>query len=274
LAANDKRARKKQFRDEAAAVREAELRKRRLVRFGVLGLVVLGVITWALLSGKDTDQASDNQNAAETIETNAPTEEPSAAPEGVACDGEEPPASDPKQYDKPEQVMEPGVDYAAVLHTSCGDIEIDLLEEKAPDTVNSFIFLSKEGFYDGLTFHRIVSGFVIQGGDPEGTGQGGPGYVVKDEFPKEGNEYIFGTVAMANAGPNTTGSQFFIVVHEGAKGQTDEPVGLDPLYSLFGEATEDSYEVIKEIAKVETGGPTGESPVVPVYINSIEIIER
>jgi len=151
---------------------------------------------------------------------------------------------------------------------------MDLFEEEFPETVNNFVFLAQEGFYDGLTFHRIVGNFVIQGGDPEGTGQGGPGYVVPDEFPDKGREYIFGTVAMANAGPNSTGSQFFIVVHEGANGETDEPVGLDPLYSLFGEATEDSYDVIKEIATVEVGGPTGESPVVPVYINSIEIIER
>jgi len=269
LAANDKRARKKQFRDEAAAARAAELRRRTWIRFGVLGLVVAAVIGFALFSGKDDGDSS-------TIKDPVSATEPAASeqPEGVACDGEEPPASDPQQYDEPEQVMEEGVDYAAVIHTSCGDIEIDLLEAKAPETVNSFIFLSQEGFYDGLTFHRIVGNFVIQGGDPEGTGQGGPGYVVPDEFPDKGREYIFGTVAMANAGPNSTGSQFFIVVHEGANGETDEPVGLDPLYSLFGEATEDSYDVIKEIATVEVGGPTGESPVVPVYINSIEIIER
>jgi cyclophilin family peptidyl-prolyl cis-trans isomerase len=269
LAAKDKRALKKQHRDEAAAAREAELRRRTLIRFGALGLVIAAVIGWALFSGKDDGDPS-------TVKDPAAATEPAAseAPEGVACGGEEPPASDPQQYDAPEQVMQDGVDYAAILHTSCGDIEIDLLEEKAPETVNSFIFLSQEGFYDGLTFHRIVSNFVIQGGDPEGTGQGGPGYVVPDEFPDKGREYIFGTVAMANAGPNTTGSQFFIVVHEGAKGQTDEPVGLDPLYSLFGMATEESFEVIKEISKVEVAGPTGESPVVPVYINSIEIVER
>ena len=268
MAANDKRARKKQFRDEAAMARQAELRRRTWIRFGILGLVIAGVIAWALFSGKDDDSS--------TIKDPASATEPAAseAPGGIACGGEEPPAPDPQQYDKPEQVIEEGVDYAAIIHTSCGDIEIDLLEEKAPKTVNSFIFLSQEGFYDGLTFHRIVSNFVIQGGDPEGTGQGGSGYVVPDEFPDKGNEYIFGTVAMANAGPNTTGSQFFIVVHEGANGETDEPVGLDPLYSLFGMATEESFEVIKEISKVEVGPPTGEAPVVPVYINSIEIIER
>ena len=272
LAANDKRARKKENRNAAAAAREAELKRRRAIRFGVLALVLLAVVGFALFSGRDS-ASDDNTDAGAGP---AATEEAESL---VACDGPEPPAADPQQYKKPEQVMQEGVDYAVILHTSCGDIEIDLLEDAAPKTVNSFLFLAGEGFYDSLTFHRIVSGFVIQGGDPEGTGQGGPGYVVPDEFPKKGNEYIFGTVAMANAGPNTTGSQFFIVVHEGANGETDEPVGLDPLYSLFGKATEASFEVIKEIAKVEVGGATGdpsaaEQPVVPVYINSIEIIER
>ena len=270
MATNDKRARKKLARDEAAAAREAELKRRRMIRFGILGLVILAVIGFALFSGKDAEDTSANKDDAGASTAPAASEEPT----GVACGGEEPPTSDPQQYKGPEQVMEDGVDYAAIIHTSCGDIEFDLLEEKAPKTVNSFIFLTQEGFYDGLTFHRIVSNFVIQGGDPEGTGGGGPGYVVDDEFPKKGNEYIFGTVAMANAGPGTTGSQFFIVVHEGANGETDEPVGLDPLYSLFGQATEESFEVIKEISKVEVGGQTGESPVVPVYINSIEIVER
>lgn len=269
MATNDKRARKKQFRDEAAAAREAELKRQRWIRFSVLGLIVAAVIGFALFSGKDADTTG-----AEGDQDPAATPAASEQVAGVACEGDEPPAADPQQYKAPKDVMEEGVDYAAIIHTSCGDIEIDLLEEKAPKTVNNFIFLSQEGFYDGLTFHRIVGNFVIQGGDPEGTGQGGPGYVVPDEFPEKGREYVFGTVAMANAGPGTTGSQFFIVVHEGATGQTDEPAGLDPLYSLFGEATEESFEVIKEISKVEVGGPTGEAPTVPVYINSIEIIER
>lgn len=275
MASNDKRARKKQFRDEAAAARAAEFRKRRLVRFGVLGLIVAAVLGFALFSGKEADESASKDAAAQPSEqASAPSDEPSAPPEGVACDGEKPPAATSKQYDAPEDVMKEGVDYAAVMHTSCGDIEMDLLEAKAPETVNNFVFLSQEGFYDGLTFHRVVGNFVIQGGDPEGTGGGGPGYAIKDEFPKNGNEYVFGTVAMANAGPNTTGSQFFIVVHEGAAGQTDEPAGLDPLYSLFGKISQSSFEVAKEISKVEVGGPTGELPVLPVYIESIEIIER
>jgi cyclophilin family peptidyl-prolyl cis-trans isomerase len=269
----DKRARKRQFRDEAAAARDAELRRRRIIRFVVLGAVVAGVLGWALFSGKDTNDTAAKDSAQPTAGDQF-SAEPTEAPTGVACDGEEPPKANPQQYKKPEQVMQEGVDYAAIIHTSCGDLEFDLFEDKTPQTVNSFIFLAQEGFYDGLTFHRVVGNFVIQGGDPEGTGGGGPGYVVPDEFPAKGNEYVFGTVAMANAGPNSTGSQFFVVVHEGPNGETDEPAGLDPLYSLFGQLTEPSFEVAKTISQLEVGGPSGETPVTPVYINSIEIIER
>jgi cyclophilin family peptidyl-prolyl cis-trans isomerase len=261
--ATDKRARKKEHRDQLAAERQAALRKRRLARFGGIALVLAAVIGWALLSGRDEGE---------------PTAEETPRPAAAACDAEPPPPADPQQYDAAEQVIEEGVDYAAVISTSCGDITMDLLEDRAPETVNSFVFLAREGFYDGLTFHRIVSNFVIQGGDPEGTGGGGPGYVVKDEFPEKGNEYVFGTVAMANAGANSTGSQFFIVVHLGADDQTDEPAGLDPLYSLFGQVDPDSYDVIREISQQEVNAgsdPTNaERPIVPVYIESIEIIER
>ena len=273
---NEKRARKKQFRDEAAAAREAALQRRRLIRFTVLGLVILAVIGFALFSGKDATDTASTDDPIQPVATDQPSEEPSAEPAGVACGGEAPPPADSKQYKKPEESLAEGIDYGAIVHTSCGDIEIDLFEDEAPETVNSFVFLAQEGFYDGLTFHRVVSNFVIQGGDPDGTGSGGPGYTIPDEFPEKGNEYRFGTLAMANAGPGTTGSQFFIVVHEGPDGELDDPAGLDPLYSLFGQVSADSYEVIKAIATVEVGGTTGdpalaERPVSTVYINSIEI---
>ena len=260
--ATEKRARKKEHRDQVVAEREAALRRRRLARFGGIALVLAIVIGFALFSGRDEPE---------------PAVEETPSPAGAACDAEPPSPADPQQYDAAEQVLEEGVDYAAVIHTSCGDITLDLFEERAPETVNSFVFLAREGFYDGLTFHRIVSNFVIQGGDPEGTGPGGPGYTVTDEFPDKGNEYVFGTVAMANAGPGTTGSQFFIVVHLGANDETDEPAGLDPLYSLFGQVDPGSFEVIREISQVEVGGgddpSLAERPAIPVFIESIEIVE-
>ncbi|HEV3472779.1 MAG TPA: peptidylprolyl isomerase [Actinomycetota bacterium] len=258
--ATDKRARKR----DARAAREEALRRRRNTRLVVLAVVILGLIGAVIFTGRDDDKK-------------APTAADSPAPDAdVACGGEEPPEANPQQYNKPEQVLEKGVDYRAVISTSCGDIEMDLFEEEYPKTVNSFVFLAREGFYDGLTFHRIVGNFVIQGGDPEGTGGGGPGYDVPDEFPEEGNVYEFGIVAMANAGPGTTGSQFFIVTHLGPNDEV-EPAGLDPLYSLLGRVEESSAAVIREINQQETFGGNdparAEQPIVPVFINSVEIIE-
>jgi cyclophilin family peptidyl-prolyl cis-trans isomerase len=106
-------------------------------------------------------------------------------------------------------IIEKGKNYRALLETTKGPITINLFAAKTPVTVNNFVFLSKEGFYDNTFFHRIIKGFMIQGGDPQGTGMGGPGYKFADE-PFDG-EYVPGTVAMANAGPNTNGSQFFIM---------------------------------------------------------------
>lgn len=267
--ATDKRARKKQHRNEMLAERAANLRRRRMERIGAVAFVGLAIVGLAIFTGRDNEP--DDQPAATGA---SPTPEATLA---AACGAEAPSPADPQQYKKPEQVLKEGVDYAAVMHTSCGDIEMDLFEGEAPKTVNSFVFLAQEGFFDGLTFHRISANFVIQGGDPEGTGRGDPGYVVPDEFPKKGNEYTFGTVAMANSGPGTTGSQFFIVTHLGPDDQP-EPAGLDPLYSLFGQVTRSSYETIREIGRQEVVGgndPTlAERPIAPVYIESIEIIER
>ena len=261
--ATDKRARKR----DARAAREEALRRRRNTRLAVLALIILALIGGVVFAGRD---GGKKEEPAAPEATDAPAE-------GIACEGPEPPEADPQQYDQPEQVLEEGVDYRAVISTSCGDIEMDLFEEEYPETVNSFVFLANEGFYDGLTFHRIVGNFVIQGGDPEGTGAGGPGYEIKDEFPDKGNIYRWGLVAMANSGPGTTGSQFFIVTHTGPNGETDQPVGLDPLYSLLGQVEDSSFEVVQEINQQETFGGNdparAEQPITPVYINSIEIIE-
>jgi cyclophilin family peptidyl-prolyl cis-trans isomerase len=259
--ATDKRARKR----EARAVREMELRRRRntrLIGLGVLGAIIVGLIVFGTL-----DDSSE------------PDEKTDAASE-AACDAEPPPKADPQQYDAPEQVIEEGIDYRAVIHTSCGDIEMDLLEAEAPETVNSFVFLAREGYFDGLIWHRISSNFVIQTGDPDGQNGSeldGPGYSLDDEnLPTQGRVYQFGVVAMANSGPNSAGSQFFIITHLGADG-TPEPAGLDPLYSIFGQVSDSSFESVRTIAQQETKGGNdpveAEKPIVPVFIESIEIIE-
>lgn len=114
-----------------------------------------------------------------------------------------------KSYKSPPQMsIDPNHKYYATLRTDKGDVRIELFAREAPETVNNFVFLAREGFYDGVTFHRVIGGFMAQGGDPTGTGTGGPGYKFRDE--KNALKHEAGTVSMANAGPNTNGSQFFI----------------------------------------------------------------
>jgi peptidyl-prolyl cis-trans isomerase B (cyclophilin B) len=146
----------------------------------------------------------------------------------------------------------------ATMHTNHGPIVIELFEEDAPKTVENFLTLSKDGFYDGLTFHRIISDFMIQGGCPHGTGTGGPGYVFEDEFNER--KVVRGALAMANSGPNTNGSQFFIVTTEAAP-------WLDGKHTVFGQV-EAGMEAVDAIEGVETG--PGDKPVEPVVIERVE----
>jgi cyclophilin family peptidyl-prolyl cis-trans isomerase len=165
----------------------------------------------------------------------------------------------PKKYTAAEQVIDPAKRYIATITTDRGDIVIALDATRAPKSVNNFVFLARDGFYDGLTFHRIVDDFVIQGGCPEGTGRGGPGYRFDDE-PVLG-EYEAGAVAMANSGPNTNGSQFFIVTAESAP-------WLDGKHTVFGQVA-DGMDTVDAIEGVQTGA--GDRPVDPPVINSIEL---
>lgn len=145
----------------------------------------------------------------------------------------------PKQYSKPpEMQIETNRTYKVLIKTNKGDIKLELNPAEAPLTVNNFVTLARDGFYNGVTFHRVEPGFVIQGGDPEGSGRGGPGYRFNDEPVKR--PYRAGTVAMANAGPNTNGSQFFICL-------ADQP-GLPPSYTIFGD-TVSGMDVVLNIRK-------------------------
>jgi len=132
----------------------------------------------------------------------------------------------------------------ATLHTNHGAIAIELFDEDAPKTVDNFLKLSRDGFYDGVIFHRVIPDFMIQGGDPTGTGTGGPGYQFEDEFNE--HKVVRGALAMANAGPNTNGSQFFIVTTEAAS-------WLDGKHTVFGRVT-DGMDVVDTISDVETDG--------------------
>jgi cyclophilin family peptidyl-prolyl cis-trans isomerase len=159
--------------------------------------------------------------------------------------------------------IDPEKQYTAAVRTSEGDITIELLPQEAPKTVNNFVFLARQGYYDGVIFHRTIKGFMIQTGDPTGTGRGGPGYQFADEQVQR--RYTRGIVAMANAGPNTNGSQFFIV--HGAD------VGLPPSYTIFGRVT-GGLDTVDKIATAPTRpGGEGSTPVNPARIESISISE-
>ncbi|OGC47942.1 peptidylprolyl isomerase [candidate division WWE3 bacterium RIFCSPHIGHO2_01_FULL_42_13] len=155
-----------------------------------------------------------------------------------------------------------GVDYKAVLHTSKGDITLDLFEQESPATVNNFVFLAKEGFYNGTIFHRIIKDFMIQGGDPTGTGRGGPGYAFADEFNEV--NLVRGSLAMANSGPNTNGSQFFIVTAEATP-------WLDGAHTNFGKVIE-GMEIVAAIEGSQTD--SGDRPLEDIVVTSVEITEE
>lgn len=225
--------------------------RRARLRGGAAGVLAATVLVAAGCS-------SDDDTGSET-----------AAAGTAACGSTAPAAADPQTYDaRPAQTIDPDTAYAAVLDTSCGEITIALDADAAPITVNNFVFLAEERFYDGLTFHRVVPGFVIQGGDPAGDGTGGPGYAVPDELPSGEGAYPPGAVAMANSGPDTNGSQFFIVTG-------DAP--LPPSFSRFGEVSEglDVARTIEGLADPDApaGDPTSQMPTEPVYINSVTIEE-
>lgn len=169
------------------------------------------------------------------------------------------------QTNMPETIINQNKTYAAILRTTAGDIQIALNVKETPITANNFVWLAKNNFYDNTIFHRVIKGFMIQGGDPKGDGTGGPGYQFADEAFT--GEYSRGAVAMANAGPNTNGSQFFIM-------HADYP--LPPNYVIFGQVTK-GLAVVDKIAEAPvTMSSSGEQskPVNPVKVNSVEIIEK
>jgi cyclophilin family peptidyl-prolyl cis-trans isomerase len=162
----------------------------------------------------------------------------------------------------PAMEINPAARYTATIRTSEGEIVVDLMAGEAPRTVNNFVFLARKGFYDGVIFHRTIRDFMVQTGDPTGTGRGGPGYRFQDE--RVNRRYTRGIVAMANSGPNTNGSQFFIMHGE---------AGLPPNYTIFGEVT-DGLEVVDTIATAPTQpGGEGSQPLNPSRIESVTIDE-
>lgn len=183
--------------------------------------------------------------------------------------------AEPKQksWDKsPEMTIDPNKQYTATFKTSKGEFKVQLFAKDAPITVNNFVFLAKEGFYNGVIFHRIIDTYMIQTGDPQGTGAGGPGYTIQDELNGP-HKYEVGTVAMAKTTePNSAGSQFFI-----GTGKDIDNLNMMPDYPIFGKVTE-GMDTVQKIAKTpteyEASGREKSSPTEKVTIDSIEIEEK
>lgn len=204
---------------------------------------------------------------AQALPTVGPADYAGFRAQETACGAPAPPPAQPMSFAAPDDMgIPPEATVTAVLSTSCGDITIELDPSAAPATVNSFAFLADAGYFDGTASHRIVEGFMMQAGDPTATGRGGPGYTIPDELPDAGELYRRGIVAMANAGPNTSGSQFFIMHGDSA---------LPPSFSIFGEVI-DGFEVLDTIAAlpVAAKAPGAEisTPVVTLYIDGIDIV--
>ncbi len=220
--------------------------RQRWIILAVFALIAVGVVAAILISRDGDDSGSDSSST-------------TASADG--CEQVEAPKPKKVSLPAPKQTLKQGEEATAVVKTSCGSFEIALDTERAPKTANSFAYLSEEGFYDDLTFHRIVPGFVIQGGDPLGTGTGGPGYSV-DEKPPANLAYTKGVVAMAKSSaepPGRSGSQFYVV--------TGADAGLPPEYALVGKVSE-GLDVVERIGGL---GTASEKPKQTVLIESIMI---
>lgn len=220
---------------------------RRWIILAVFAVIAVAVIAAVLISRGGG--SGDSDSTAAEIGANG-------------CKKVEAPEPKTVSFKQPKEVLKPGEEATAVVKTSCGTFEIALDSKRAPKTANSFAFLAEEGFYDDLTFHRVVPEFVIQGGDPEGTGTGGPGYKVVEK-PPANLAYTKGIVAMAKSSaepPGTSGSQFYVV--------TAPDAGLPPEYALVGKVSK-GYSAVEAIEKL-AGGPE-EKPKQTVLIEEVTI---
>jgi len=239
-----------------------------------ISIVVAGCATSETESSTTATPTTTDQSVASTTTT------PPAAPAGVppssygefrqqaaTCGADTPPEAAELAFPGPGDADISGRT-TIILETSCGPITIVVDSDVAAETVNSFIFLAEQGYFDGTVSHRVLPGFMMQAGDPTGTGRGGPGYFIPDELPTNGFVYERGVVAMANAGPNTGGSQFFIMF-----GTAD---WLPPSYSVFGQVV-DGYDALDAIEQVPLGmSPSGgdgtpSAPLETVYIESVTV---
>jgi cyclophilin family peptidyl-prolyl cis-trans isomerase len=279
---NEKRQRQKELRhqkvDELARLERKEMLRQRVLLVVLVGVLFGGAI-YLLTRGDEADPAAgaqaDAQAQAEALIEQVGQFVP--PPSGATITGDTPcPAEDGTSErttafeNPPPLCIDPAADYRAVISTDVGDITVDLDAANAPQTVNNFVVLARYGYYEDVPFHRIIPGFVIQGGDAVGGGDpanptlgaGNPGYAIDDELPAEG-AYQIGSLAMANSGPDTNGSQFFIITG-------DNGASLPPLYSLFGTVTA-GQDVVTRLDSIGTSGQG--IPTEVVAIRSVTISE-
>jgi len=248
---SEKRERQRQNRDaRRVAEFEAEKKHKRNRSIRNFGLLLIPfVIIFVIL--QITNNSSSSSSSA-----------------NVACGAKAPAKNTSKTYKAaPKMTIDTSKTYVAEMDTSCGKIRITLDAANAPQSVNSFVFLAKEGFYNGTLFHRIVTDFVNQGGDPQGDGTGGPGYTLPDEPPANG--YTAGSVAMANSGAGTTGSQFFLVVSDNGAKQLGGPPYA---YSSLGTMDAAGLKVAQKINTFGSADSAG-TPTKKVYVNKVTIKE-
>lgn len=266
---------------------QREATKRRGVMIAVAVVAFLAfAIGFSVLTADDGDDAALTTDDTSTDDTGTDTGTDDAGTDTTADDevlpDESEPDADPLPCPGPEgadervtefpapppMCIDPSVDYTATMETDAGTIVFDLLEGEAPTTVNNFVYLARYQYYDGIIFHRVIPDFVVQGGDPQGTGTGGPGYSFEDELP-DPEDYEAGSLAMANSGPDTNGSQFFIVTSEEGAQTLVDAVGGEARYSLFGQVIE-GMDVVEAI---EADGSAGGQPETTHVIESVTISE-
>jgi cyclophilin family peptidyl-prolyl cis-trans isomerase len=241
----------------------------------IFAVAAASVVLVAACSSTESVPPTTEPAAPPTTEATSTTVSAPSAPvdyagyrnQPTACGSNQPESAVAMQFEGPDDAAVTGAT-VVTLNTSCGQIVIALDPGAAPEAANSFVFLAESGYLDGTVSHRIIPGFMMQAGDPTATGRGGPGYTLPDEFPAGESPYTRGVVAMANAGPGTTGSQFFIMF--------DDVNWLGPQYTIIGEVTS-GLETLDLIANVplgagpNTGDPTPSTPLESVYITSVSI---
>jgi len=261
------------LRARREAERQRVRRRRALLSYGGLALVVAAT---AVVGGLWLNREEPSSAAAATSTSPSTTTPPNdaradapTAPATVACGGKVPERiRHPSFKSAPKSKVDAGKTYVATFQTSCGRFTVRLDPKKAPITTANFVFLAGRKFYDSTWFHRILPGgqagiAVVQGGDPQGSGRGGPGYTIKDELPDSPAAYKKYSVAMANGGPNSGGSQFFISTADNSK-------GLQAAYSVFGQVV-DGQAVVDKIAAVPVGGQSGDTPAEAVWIEKLTV---